>query len=83
MVRMNELDKVEKEVVNCLGSAGKALEEIGKDKPSQKQVDNLVSQFMTSLQVQRFINYCSCCICGLFVLVVLVPLPQKISRIIT
>lgn len=50
MVRMNELDKVEKEVVNCLGSAGKALEEIGKDKPSQKQVDNLVSQFMTSLQ---------------------------------
>ena len=52
MVRMNELDKVEKEVVNCLGSAGKALEEIGKDKPSQKQVDNLVSQFMTSLQVK-------------------------------
>ena len=52
MVRMNELDKVEKEVVNCLGSAGKALEEIGKDKPSQKQVDNLVSQFMTSLQVE-------------------------------
>ena len=54
MVRMNELDKVEKEVVNCLGSAGKALEEIGKDKPSQKQVDNLVSQFMTSLQVPTF-----------------------------
>ena len=56
MVRMNELDKVEKEVVNCLGSAGKALEEIGKDKPSQKQVDNLVSQFMTSLQVKTFIK---------------------------
>ena len=52
MLRMNELDKVEKEVVNCLGSAGRALEEIGKDKPSQKQVDNLVSQFMTSLQVE-------------------------------
>lgn len=62
MVRMNELDKVEKEVVNCLGSAGKALEEIGKDKPSQKQVDNLVSQFMTSLQVkiemQIFVGEC-------------------------
>ena len=56
MVRMNELDKVEKEVVNCLGSAGKALEEIGKDKPSQKQVDNLVSQFMTSLQVEKDIR---------------------------
>ena len=56
MMRMNELDKVEKEVVNCLGSAGKALEEIGKDKPSQKQVDNLVSQFMTSLQVEIYIS---------------------------
>merc|ERR1719251_552488 len=47
---MKELDKVEKEVVSVLHTAGKALEEIGKDKPSQKQVDNLVSQFMTSLQ---------------------------------
>merc|ERR1719445_2913914 len=47
---MNELDKVEKEVVNCLGSAGKALEEIGKDKPSQKQVELLVTQFLNSLQ---------------------------------
>ena len=50
MVRMNELDKVEKEVVSCLHTAGKALEEIGKDKPSQKQVDLLVTQFMNSLQ---------------------------------
>ena len=38
MLRINELDKVEKEVVSVLHTAGKALEEIGKDKPSQKQV---------------------------------------------
>ena len=50
MIRINERDKVEKEVVSCLHTAGKALEEIGKDKPSQKQVDLLVTQFMTSLQ---------------------------------
>ena len=48
MLRMNELDKVEK--VSCLQNAGKALEEVGKDKPSQKQVDLLVTQFMNSLQ---------------------------------
>ena len=50
MLRMNELDKVEKDVVSCLHTAGKALEEISKDKPSQKQVDLLVTQFMNSLQ---------------------------------
>ena len=50
MLRMNELDKVEKEVVSCLQNAGKALEEVGKDKPSQKQVDLLVTQFINSLQ---------------------------------
>ena len=50
MLRMNELDKVEKEVVSCLQNAGKALEEVGKDKPSQKQVDLLVTQVMNSLQ---------------------------------
>ena len=31
MLRMNELDKVEKEVVSCLQNTGKALEEVGKD----------------------------------------------------
>merc|ERR1712226_1119747 len=38
------------EVVSCLHTAGMALSEIGKDKPSQKQVDLLVTQFMNSLQ---------------------------------
>ena len=38
MARMDQLDKVEKEVVSCLHTAGMALQEVGKDKPSQKQV---------------------------------------------
>ena len=50
MARMDQLDKVEKEVVNCLHTAGMALSEVAKDKPSQKQVDLLVTQFMNSLQ---------------------------------
>merc|ERR1719402_143763 len=49
MARMDQLDKVEKEVVSCLHTAGSALSEVAKDKPSQKQVDLLVTQFMTSL----------------------------------
>merc|ERR1712055_811659 len=44
------MGKVEKEVVNCLHTAGMALSEVAKDKPSQKQVDLLVTQFMNSLQ---------------------------------
>eukprot|EP00092_Neocalanus_flemingeri_P036476 GFUD01039718.1.p2 GENE.GFUD01039718.1~~GFUD01039718.1.p2 ORF type:complete len:151 (+),score=64.02 GFUD01039718.1:54-506(+) len=50
MARMDQLDKVEKEVVSCLHTAGMALSEVAKDKPSQKQVDLLVTQFMNSLQ---------------------------------
>jgi mediator of RNA polymerase II transcription subunit 11 len=46
---MEQLDKVEKEIVSCLQSAGQALAEISKDKPNQKQVDLLVTQFMTCL----------------------------------
>ena len=36
--------------MNCLHTAGMALSEVAKDKPSQKQVDLLVTQFMNSLQ---------------------------------
>merc|ERR1719211_567298 len=50
MTRMKELDNVEEKVVSCLHTAGKALEEVGKEKPSQKQVDLLVTQFLASLQ---------------------------------
>jgi len=49
MARMDQLDKVEKEIVSCLKDAGSALAEVAKDKPSQKQVDLLVTQFMNSL----------------------------------
>jgi hypothetical protein len=38
MAKMDQLDKVEKEVVSCLHTAGMALSEVAKDKPSQKQV---------------------------------------------
>merc|ERR1711992_70521 len=47
---MDQLDKVEEHVVNCLHTAGMALSEVSKDKPSQKHVDLLVTQFMNSLQ---------------------------------
>ena len=50
MAKMDQLDKVEKEIMSCLHPAGQALSEVGKEKPSQKQVDHLVSQFMNSLQ---------------------------------
>ena len=45
MLRMNELDKVEKEVVSCLQNTGKALEEVGKD-----NLFGVVSTNSTSLQ---------------------------------
>merc|ERR1719228_1026347 len=35
--------------MSCLHTAGQALAEVGKDKPNQKQVDLLVTQFMNSL----------------------------------
>ena len=41
MSRMGELDRVEKEIMKCLHSAGLGLQEIAKDKPSQKQVVHL------------------------------------------
>ena len=50
MTRMKELDNVEEKVVSCLVAGGKALEEVGKEKPSQKQVELLVTQFLNSLQ---------------------------------
>jgi len=49
MDKLDQLDKVEKEIVSCLYTAGQALAEIAKDKPSQKQIDLLVTQFMNSL----------------------------------
>merc|ERR1712130_350607 len=49
MARMDQLDKGEKDIVSCLKDAGSALAEVAKDKPSQKQVDLLVTQFMNSL----------------------------------
>ena len=49
MAKMDQLDKVEKEIVSCLQTAGQALSEVAKDKPNQKQVDLLVTQFMNSL----------------------------------
>ena len=49
MAKMEQLDKVEKEIVSCLQTGGQALAEVARDKPSQKQVDLLVTQFMTCL----------------------------------
>jgi hypothetical protein len=49
MAKMEQLDKVEKEIVTCLQTAGQALAEVAKDKPNQKQVELLVTQSMTCL----------------------------------
>ena len=49
MARMDQLDKVEKEVVSCLHTAGMALQEVGKDKPSQKQVSGFVKMGILDL----------------------------------
>nr|CAG4646746.1 EOG090X0LXA [Macrothrix elegans] len=60
--RLSALDNVEKEIASCLQSAGQALLELGKDKPSQKQVENHTAQFLKTLnhvegELMKHINY--------------------------
>jgi len=62
MDRLNALEAIEKEIVTCLQNAGQALNEMGKDKPSQKQVDIHSSNFLKALnrvevELSGHINY--------------------------
>ncbi|XP_061398353.1 mediator of RNA polymerase II transcription subunit 11 [Musca vetustissima] len=54
--KMNPLDKIqvlddiEKEIILCLQSAGQALQELSKEKSSQKSAETQTAQFLKSLQ---------------------------------
>lgn len=48
--RLQELELIEKELTSSMVSAGNALQELGKDKPSMKQVENHASSFLKSLE---------------------------------
>ena len=47
--RMRVLDQIENQVYQMMGFANQALNEFGKDKPSIKNVENQVNQFLKSL----------------------------------
>ena len=55
----NSVDQVEKEVVSCLHTAGSALSEVAKDKPSQKQVCTCTSS-CTCLSTSTSTSTCTC-----------------------
>jgi len=48
--RIEELDEIQKEVVSVLQNASLALQEIGKDRPSQKATDGFVTQVMGKIK---------------------------------
>jgi mediator of RNA polymerase II transcription subunit 11 len=47
--KIQALDAIEKEIILCIQSAGNALQELSKEKPSQKNAENHTSQFLKSL----------------------------------
>ena len=60
--RLKALDEIEKDICQVLSSAGNALSELSKDKPSQKQVDQHATLFLTTLnnvetELTKHINY--------------------------
>ena len=50
VARIEQLKQIEKEVVGILQSAGQALQEISRDRPSQKHVDQLNTQVMANIK---------------------------------
>jgi len=62
MDRLQALDEVEKNILTCLSSAGQALQELSKDKPSIKQMDQHTANFLKTLnhvelEMGKHINY--------------------------
>ncbi|XP_055299495.1 mediator of RNA polymerase II transcription subunit 11 [Sitodiplosis mosellana] len=49
--KIQALDAIEKEIITCLQSAGQSLQELGKEKTSQKAVENNTQQFLKSLNI--------------------------------
>ena len=46
-----QLEQIERDLVNALQSAGTSLQELGKDKPSLKQVEQHSTQFLRTLEI--------------------------------
>ncbi|XP_031623859.1 mediator of RNA polymerase II transcription subunit 11 [Contarinia nasturtii] len=49
--KIQALDAIEKEIITCLQSAGQSFQELGKEKTSQKAVENNTQQFLKSLNI--------------------------------
>lgn len=47
--KIQALEAIEKEIILCIQSAGNALQELSKEKPSQKNAENHTNQFLKSL----------------------------------
>ncbi|XP_075153618.1 mediator complex subunit 11 [Haematobia irritans] len=48
--KIHVLDDIEKEIILCLQSAGQSLQELSKEKSSQKNAETQTAQFLKSLQ---------------------------------
>ncbi|XP_055836754.1 mediator of RNA polymerase II transcription subunit 11 [Episyrphus balteatus] len=60
--KIHALDAIEKDIITCLQSAGQALQELSKEKSSQKNAENQTQQFLKSLsnvesKLSEQINY--------------------------
>ncbi|XP_017137626.1 mediator of RNA polymerase II transcription subunit 11 [Drosophila miranda] len=60
--KIHALDEIEKEIILCMQSAGQALQELGKEKSSQKNAETQSQQFLKSLssvesKLSEQINY--------------------------
>ncbi|XP_067626052.1 mediator of RNA polymerase II transcription subunit 11 isoform X1 [Eurosta solidaginis] len=60
--KIHALDEIEQEIVMCLQSAGQALQELSKEKSSQKSAETQTQQFLKSLsnvesKLSEQINY--------------------------
>ncbi|XP_030375883.1 mediator of RNA polymerase II transcription subunit 11 [Scaptodrosophila lebanonensis] len=60
--KIHALDEIEKEIILCMQSAGQALQELGKEKCSQKNAETQSQQFLKSLssvesKLSEQINY--------------------------
>uniref|UniRef100_A0A1A9V9H0 Mediator of RNA polymerase II transcription subunit 11 n=1 Tax=Glossina austeni TaxID=7395 RepID=A0A1A9V9H0_GLOAU len=47
--KIQVLDDIEKEIIQCLQSAGQTLQELSKEKSSQKNAETQTQQFLKSL----------------------------------
>jgi mediator of RNA polymerase II transcription subunit 11 len=48
--RLLQLEQIERDLVSALQSAGHGIQELGKDKPSMKQVEQHSNQFLKTLE---------------------------------